>query len=116
MHGQNHTAGDEENPYIKGFWDWWEDGLSDSLEELRITGGEPLMSDQVWKLFDWFNENDSEMRFAINSNLMAKDSLIEKLIEKSQGVKNFHVYTSCEATDLQKRIYQRRIRLLYLVD
>jgi hypothetical protein len=41
------------------------------------------------------------MRFAINSNLMAKDGLIERLIAKSQGVKNFHVYTSCEATDLQ---------------
>jgi organic radical activating enzyme len=92
---------DEENPYVTAFWDWWEDGLSDSLEELRITGGEPLMSDQVWKLFDWFNENDNDMRFAINSNLMAKDGLIERLIAKSQGVKNFHVYTSCEATDLQ---------------
>ena len=75
--------------------------LSDSLEELRITGGEPLMSDQVWKLFDWFNDNDSDMRFAINSNLMAKDSLIDKLIEKSEGIDNLHIYTSCEATGLQ---------------
>ena len=94
-------AKDEENPYIKAFWDWWEDGLSESLEELRITGGEPLMSDQVWKLFDWFNENPSKMRFAINSNLMAKDSLIDRLIERSQGVNDFHLYTSCEATGLQ---------------
>ena len=92
---------DEENPYIRAFWDWWEEGLSDSLEELRITGGEPLMSDQVWKLFDWFNDNDSDMRFAINSNLMAKDSLIDKLIEKSEGIDNLHIYTSCEATGLQ---------------
>lgn len=94
-------AKDEENPYIKAFWDWWEEGLSESLEELRITGGEPLMSNQVWKLFDWFNNNDSDMRFAINSNLMAKDSLIDKLIEKSEGIDNLHIYTSCEATGLQ---------------
>lgn len=94
-------AKDEDNPYIKAFWDWWEDGLSDSLEELRITGGEPLMSDQVWKLFDWFNDNPSKMRFAINSNLMAKDSLIDRMIERSQGVNDFHLYTSCEATGLQ---------------
>ena len=98
-------AKDEENPYIKAFWDWWEDGLSESLEELRITGGEPLMSDQVWKLFDWFNENPSKMRFAINSNLMAKDSLIDRLIERSQGVNDFHLYTSCEATGLQLIIF-----------
>ena len=36
------------------------------------------------------------MRFAINSNLMAKDSLIDRLIERSQGVNDFHLYTSCE--------------------
>ena len=53
------------------------------------------MSDQVWKLFDWFNENPSKMRFAINSNLMAKDSLIDRLIERSQGVNDFHLYTMC---------------------
>ena len=33
----------ETNPYIKAFWDWWETGLADELEELRVTGGEPLM-------------------------------------------------------------------------
>jgi organic radical activating enzyme len=91
----------EENPYVTAFWDWWHDGLSDSLEELRVTGGEPLMSDQVWKLFDWFESNDSKMRFAVNSNLMAKDSLIDKLIAKSQNITDFHLYTSCEATGLQ---------------
>ena len=91
----------EENPYVTAFWDWWEDGLSESLEELRVTGGEPLMSDQVWKLFDWFENNPSDMRFAVNSNLIAKKSIVDRLIEKSQGVKKFHLYTSCEATGKQ---------------
>ncbi len=91
----------EENPYVTAFWKWWESGLADSLEELRVTGGEPLMSDQVWKLFDWFNDNPSKMRFAINSNLMAKDDIIDKLIERSHGVNDFHLYTSCEATGKQ---------------
>ena len=35
---------DDDNPYIQAFWKWWDNGLSESLEELRITGGEPLMS------------------------------------------------------------------------
>ena len=91
----------EENPYVTAFWDWWEDGLSESLEELRVTGGEPLMSDQVWKLFDWFENNPSDMRFAVNSNLIAKESIVDRLIEKSKGVKKFHLYTSCEATGKQ---------------
>lgn len=67
---------DEENPYITAFWKWWDNGLSDSLEELRVTGGEPLMSGNTWKLFDWFEEQDSEMRFSINSNLIAKTRLL----------------------------------------
>ena len=92
---------DDENPYIAAFWKWWDNGLSESLDELRITGGEPLMSKHVWKLFDWFTEQDSDMRFAINSNLIAKDSIIDKLIEKSKNIKNFDVYTSCEAVGEQ---------------
>jgi organic radical activating enzyme len=88
---------DEVNPYIQAFWKWWEDGLQESLRELRITGGEPLMSDQVWKLLDIFEEEELEMRLAINSNLGAKAELINRLIQKSQKIKNLDIYTSCEA-------------------
>ena len=86
----------EFNPYIDAFWRWWPE-LSTNLEELRITGGEPLMSSEVWKLFTWFRENPSAMRFAVNSNLGAKQELIDRLVEAAQHVKNFHLYTSCEA-------------------
>ena len=92
---------DEDNPYIQAFWKWWDNGLADSLEELRVTGGEPLMSGNTWKLFDWFNAQDSDMRFAINSNLIAKDAIIDKLIEKTQGMNHFELYTSCEAVGAQ---------------
>jgi len=92
---------DEDNPYIQAFWKWWDNGLSESLEELRITGGEPLMSGNTWKLFDWFEAQDSDMRFAINSNLIAKKDIVDKLITKAQNIKNFHIYTSCEAVGEQ---------------
>jgi len=92
---------DEDNPYIQAFWKWWDNGLSDSLEELRITGGEPLMSGNTWRLFDWFEAQDTDMRFAINSNLIAKKDIIDKLITKAQSIKNFHIYTSCEAVGTQ---------------
>ena len=92
---------DEDNPYIQAFWKWWDNGLSDSLQELRVTGGEPLMSGNTWKLFDWFNAQDTNMRFAINSNLIAKDDIIDKLIDKTQGMKHFDLYTSCEAVGAQ---------------
>lgn len=92
---------DEDNPYIQAFWKWWNNGLSESLEELRITGGEPLMSANTWKLFDWFEAQNSDMRFAINSNLIAKKDIIDKLITKSKNIKHFDLYTSCEALGSQ---------------
>lgn len=87
----------EDNPYIQAFWDWWPT-LSQSLQELRITGGEPLLSQDVWKVLDYFNEHpETEVALAINSNLGVKPALIDRFIEKSQNVKNLSLYTSCEA-------------------
>jgi hypothetical protein len=99
---------DEENPYIKAFWKWWEqeNGLADNLEEIRITGGEPLMAPGVWKLFDWFKDNQSRalnrpgggvLRYAINSNLVPKDEIMDKFIEMSHHVPWLEVYTSAES-------------------
>lgn len=91
----------ETNPYIEAFWRWWPE-LFKNLKELRVTGGEPLMSSDVWRLFDYFSQHGSgEMLFTINSNLGAKDELIDKLIEKSHSVAKFDIYTSCEAIGAQ---------------
>lgn len=90
----------EFNPYVDAFWRWWPE-LSKELEEIRVTGGEPLMTPDIYKLFDWFKETDDpnkhKMRLAINSNLMAKDELLNKFIDSTQHIDHFHVYTSCEA-------------------
>jgi organic radical activating enzyme len=61
----------ETNPYVDAFFQWWDSDLHQTLDELRITGGEPLMSGYTWKLLDWFkaNQGKSKTRLAINSNL-----------------------------------------------
>ena len=91
---------DQFNPYVDAFWRWWPE-LSKDLEEIRVTGGEPLMTPDIYQLFDWFETTDepnkNNMRFAINSNLMAKDDLLNKLIDGTQNINRFHLYTSCEA-------------------
>ena len=89
------------NPYVEAFWRWWDSGLKNSLTELRITGGEPLMSTDVWKLMDKFAIEKLSMRLAVNSNLMAKDSLIDRFIEKSRLIQDLKLYTSCEALGAQ---------------
>lgn len=96
----NATEKESDNPYIQAFWKWWESSLSDNLEEIRITGGEPLMAPSVWKLFDWFKNNPEKggkMRFAVNSNLVPKQALLDKLIEMSHHVPHLEIYTSNES-------------------
>ena len=93
---------DETNPYVEAFYKWWETDLHKSLDELRITGGEPMMSPNLWRLLDWIetqgDKMNPNMRIAINSNLGAKQSIIDRFKTKLKGFKNFHLYTSNEAT------------------
>jgi organic radical activating enzyme len=90
----------EENPYVEAFFKWWESDLKDTLQELRITGGEPTMSADFWRLINWFKDNKSNVKLAINSNLGAKDGLIDKLIAASHDIPHVELYTSCEATNV----------------
>ena len=91
----------ETNPYVEAFHQWWESDLHKTLQELRITGGEPLMTGGTWKLIDWFKENKgkSTTRLAINSNLGA-DIDIDRLIYSVDGVE-IDLYTSNESVGAQ---------------
>tara|TARA_Y100000114_G_C11743556_1_gene320355 strand:+ start:432 stop:1775 length:1344 start_codon:yes stop_codon:yes gene_type:complete len=96
---------DETNPYVEAFYKWWETDLHKSLDELRITGGEPMMSPNLWRLLDWIETQgdrmNPEMRIAINSNLGAKQSIIDRFKKKLKNFNNFHLYTSNESTFAQ---------------
>ena len=93
---------DETNPYVEAFYTWWETDLHKSLDELRITGGEPMMSPNLWRLLDWIetqgHKMNPHMRIAINSNLGAKQDIIERFKKKLINFDRFHLYTSNEAT------------------
>ena len=88
----------ETNPYAEAFFRWWESDLHKTLQELRITGGEPLMSGETWKLLDWFkaNQGKSTTRLAINSNLGMECDVIERAIDACEGTP-LDIYTSNEA-------------------
>jgi organic radical activating enzyme len=87
----------ETNPYVEAFFAWWESDLHRTLQELRITGGEPLMSAHTWRLIEWFktNQGKSTTRLAINSNLGAEVD-VDRLLDSVQGLE-VDIYTSQEA-------------------
>lgn len=93
----------EYNPYIEAFWKWWPD-IVDELKIFRITGGEPLLNKNTFDVLDYLIENPKpNLRLSINSNLCVPKTLIKQFVEKMQiiqdkkAVKEFVVYTSCEA-------------------
>ena len=97
-HSQLYRYG-ETNPYVEAFFAWWESDLHRTLQELRITGGEPLMSGETWKLIDWFkaNRGKSATRLAINSNLGMDRSKLLEFVEKTRDIPHLEIYTSNEA-------------------
>jgi hypothetical protein len=89
------------NPYVEAFHKWWDTDLHRTLKELRITGGEPLMSAETWRLIEWFktNKGKSTTRLAINSNL-GTDVDIDRLLAAVEDVE-VDLYTSNESMSLQ---------------
>ncbi len=85
------------NPYVDAFHAWWESDLHRTLKELRITGGEPLMSGETWRLLEWFKQNKgrSQTRLAINSNLGTQVD-VDRLLAAVEGV-TVDLYTSNES-------------------
>ena len=91
----------EHNPYVEAFWKWFPEVLP-HLKVLRITGGEPTMSKDLWKLFDYIKENPQpQLDIAINTNLGVPSVLIEQLKENvnaiENSVKQIDIYTSIES-------------------
>lgn len=94
-----------ENPYVDAFWKWWPE-LYPTLHTLRLTGGEPLLNRDVWKILDSLIEvPNPELTLGINTNLCVQDKLIDKLIEKINllegKVKEIQLFTSGESTGKQ---------------
>lgn len=89
------------NPYVDAFWKWWPE-LRNELYVLRITGGEPLLSKDLFKLMDDLIENPTNIKIYINTNLQPPQEIWDEFLIKAkklkQCVKEFVIYTSLEAT------------------
>ena len=89
----------EHNPYVEAFWKWFPD-IYDSLMHFRITGGEPLLSKDTFKVLDYINANPStKLNFSVNSNLCPPDTIFDTFIQRIKTIEvgQFTLYTSCEA-------------------
>lgn len=113
-----------DNPYIDAFWKWLDGDLKSSLKELKVTGGEPLMSPQFDRLIATLKRPEfSDIRISFNTNLGNKREAIDKFIELSKTNKKISFYTSCETSGKAAEFVrdgmvwdQWRDNLTYLLD
>jgi hypothetical protein len=75
------------NPYIEAFWKWFP-SVYPKLHTFRITGGEPLLSSNVFKVLDWIDQNPRpDMEFAINSNMCIPERNLNKFVDACKKLK-----------------------------
>ena len=93
------------NPYRDAFWKWWPD-LFPTLHTFRITGGEPLLSKDTFKVLDYIIDNpklNPMLEMSVNTNLCAPQDKFEEFVDKVQYITkkdlvwNFALFTSIES-------------------
>jgi organic radical activating enzyme len=93
------------NPYRDAFWKWWPD-LFPTLHTFRITGGEPLLHKDTFKVLDYIIDNPKKnpmLEMSVNSNLCAPQDIFEEFVDKVKYITendlvwNFALFTSIES-------------------
>ena len=93
---------EESNPYVDAWWKWWPQ-VKQTLNILRVTGGEPLLQASTWRLLEDLDKNPlPNLELNINSNLGVKPILVERLAQKveklrTEGkIRSFKLFTSLD--------------------
>jgi hypothetical protein len=87
----------KENPYVEAFWKWWPT-IYRKLRVFRMTGGEPLMDKNTFKVLDYVNKNPhGQLELSITSNMCPPDQkLFDKFLEKVKAIEELRTYEDKE--------------------
>lgn len=83
----------KDNPYVQAFWNWWPT-VYPNLKIFRMTGGEPLMDKNTFKVLDYVIENpNSDLEISITSNMCPpKQELFDKFVKKIQDIEKIKIW------------------------
>jgi organic radical activating enzyme len=83
----------EDNPYVDAFWEWWPT-LYPELEHFRMTGGEPLLDKNTYRVFDYVLANPKPN---LHLNVTSNFSVDEKSWQRYKG----YVKELCEGEKIE---------------
>lgn len=97
----------EYNPYLEAFWKWWPD-LYPELSHFRMTGGEPLMDKNTYRVFDYVLANPKpSLHLGVTSNFSVDEKLWIKYLDyvkricADDNVEHFMQYVSLDSWGAQ---------------
>jgi len=93
----------EQNPYVDAFWAWWPT-LYPELEHFRMTGGEPMMDKNTYRVFDYVLANHNpRLHLNVTSNFSVEEKLWQrykdyvKQLCEGERIEHFMQYVSVDA-------------------
>ena len=97
----------ENNPYVDAFWSWWPT-LYPELEHFRMTGGEPLLDKNTYRVFDYVLANPKpDLHLNVTSNFSVDEKSWQKYLgyvkQLCQGerIEHFMQYVSLDSFGTQ---------------
>lgn len=95
------------NPYLEAFWRWWPD-LYPQLRHFRMTGGEPILDKNTYRVFDYVLKNPKpNLHLNVTSNFSTDQGLFDyyldyvKRICDGENVEHFMQYVSVDTWNKQ---------------
>lgn len=104
----DHYLKEQTNPYIEAFWRYLPN-VYKNLHNLRITGGEPLLSKNTFKVLEYVSKNPNyNLNLTVNTNLNVDADVILEFVKLcgTLPVKKINIATSNESIGI-KAEYQR---------
>ena len=100
------------NPYVDAFWEWWPE-LYPKLKHFRMTGGEPLMDKNTYRVFDYVLAlPNPELHLNVTSNFSVEPALMDKYLGYvkdlcNTNIEHFMQYVSLDSGSPKQAEYIR---------
>jgi len=101
-----------DNPYVDAFWEWFPT-LYPKLKHFRMTGGEPLMDRNTYRVFDYVLAlPNPELHLDVTSNFSVESALFNKYIKYvsdlcNTQIEHFMQYVSLDSGNIKHAEYIR---------
>jgi organic radical activating enzyme len=101
--GERHViANRSHNPYVDAFWQWWPE-LYPQLKHFRMTGGEPTMDKNTYRVFDYLLANPkTDLHLNTTSNFSQQPVVFDKYMDyvkrlcEGENIEHFMQFVSLD--------------------